>query len=375
MIPVRSVLKCEAETGVCCICYGVALAKGELCDLGDAVGIVAAQSIGEPGTQLTMRTFHTGGVAGADITHGLPRVVELFEARKPKGVAEMARESGKVAIEDDEKSRKVIVLDDKGEEHAYTLPRRTPLLVRQGEKIEAGQQLNEGSLYPAELLEVRGRDAIEQYLVDEVQKVYKSQGVDINDKHIELIARQMLKRVRIDRKGDTDYLPGALADRHQLKRRNEEIKKAGGETGDRRAGDPRDHEGLARDGLVPVGRVLPGDDEGPHGRGARGQGRPPAGPEGERDHRQADPGGDRASSTTARSRSSRRSRCSARRRTRSACSTRTSSQPSWGSRPRASRASAPSCRASSATTSAPTSTSPRAATAARPAASDGGDDS
>ena len=189
--------------------------RATLCDLGDAVGIVAAQSIGEPGTQLTMRTFHTGGVAGADITHGLPRVVELFEARKPKGVAEMARESGKVAIEDDEKSRKVIILDDKGEEHTYTLPRRTPLLVRHGEKIEKGQQLNEGSLYPAELLEVRGRDAIEQYLVDEVQKVYKSQGVDINDKHIELIARQMLKRVRIDRKGNTDYLPGALADRHR----------------------------------------------------------------------------------------------------------------------------------------------------------------
>ncbi len=229
-VPVRSVLKCEAETGVCCLCYGVALAKGDLCDLGDAVGIVAAQSIGEPGTQLTMRTFHTGGVAGADITHGLPRVVELFEARKPKGVAEMSRVAGKVTVEDDEKSRKVIVLDDKGEEHAYTLPRRTPLLVRQGDKIEAGDQLNEGSLYPAELLEVRGRDAIEKYLVDEVQKVYKSQGVDINDKHIELIARQMLKRVRIDRKGEADYLPGALADRHQLKRRNEEIKKAGGET-------------------------------------------------------------------------------------------------------------------------------------------------
>src|SRR5215207_6426674 len=193
-VPVRSVLKCEAETGVCRLCYGVALATGDLCDLGDAVGIVAAQSIGEPGTQLTMRTFHTGGVAGADITHGLPRIVELFEARKPKGVAEMARESGKVAVEDDEKSRKVIVLDDKGEEHVYT-----PLLVRQGDKIEAGQQLNEGSLYPAELLEVRGRDEIERYLVNEVQQVYKSQGVDINDKHIELIARQMLKRVRIDR--------------------------------------------------------------------------------------------------------------------------------------------------------------------------------
>jgi DNA-directed RNA polymerase subunit beta' len=229
-IPVRSVAKCEAETGVCRTCYGVSLATGKLADLGDAVGIVAAQSIGEPGTQLTMRTFHTGGVAGADITHGLPRVVELFEARKPKGVAEIARESGKVAIERDDKSQKVIILDSKGEEHSYTLPRRTHLTVSEGQTIEAGDQLNEGSLYPAELLEVRGRDDTERYLVAEVQQVYKSQGVDINDKHIELIVRQMLKRVRIERKGDADFLPGSLVDRHVLKRRNDEIKKAGGET-------------------------------------------------------------------------------------------------------------------------------------------------
>ncbi|MGH2979288.1 MAG: DNA-directed RNA polymerase subunit beta', partial [Solirubrobacterales bacterium] len=229
-VPVRSVAKCEAEAGVCRTCYGVSLATGVLADLGDAVGIVAAQSIGEPGTQLTMRTFHTGGVAGADITHGLPRVVELFEARKPKGVAEIARESGKVAIERDDKSQKVIILDSKGEEHAYTLPRRTHLTVTEGQAIEAGEQLNEGSLYPAELLEVRGRDETERYLVAEVQQVYKSQGVDINDKHIELIVRQMLKRVRIERKGDADFLPGSLVDRTVLKRRNEEIKKAGGET-------------------------------------------------------------------------------------------------------------------------------------------------
>src|SRR5688572_15294793 len=229
-VPVRSVLKCEAEAGVCRACYGVSLASGELANLGDAVGIVAAQSIGEPGTQLTMRTFHTGGVAGADITHGLPRVVELFEARKPKGVAEIARQSGKVTIERDEKSQKVIILDAKGEEHAYTLPRRTHLSVSEGQTIEAGHQLNEGSLYPAELLEVRGRDDTERYLIAEVQQVYKSQGVDINDKHIELIARQMLKRVRIERKGDADLLPGSLVDRHALKRRNDEIKKAGGET-------------------------------------------------------------------------------------------------------------------------------------------------
>jgi DNA-directed RNA polymerase subunit beta' len=226
MVPVRSVLKCEAETGVCRACYGISLASGATCDLGDAVGIIAAQSIGEPGTQLTMRTFHTGGVAGADITHGLPRVVELFEARKPKGVAQMAKEAGKVAIEDSEKARKVIVLDAKGEEHSYTFPRRTRLYVEHGQKVEQGHQLNEGSLYPAELLQIRGRDETERYLVKEVQEVYKSQGVDINDKHIELIVRQMLKRVRIERKGATDCLPGSLVDRHALKRLNDDMKKA-----------------------------------------------------------------------------------------------------------------------------------------------------
>jgi DNA-directed RNA polymerase subunit beta' len=205
----------------------MSLATGSMCELGDAVGIVAAQSIGEPGTQLTMRTFHTGGVAGADITHGLPRVVELFEARKPKGLAKMAEVGGKVSIKDDEKSRKVTIVDSKGEEHAYTFPRRTHLYVTDGEKLEAGKQLNEGSIYPAELLEIRGRDHTERYLVQEVQEVYKSQGVDINDKHIELIVRQMLKRVRIERKGETEFLPGSLVDRHALKRVNDRIKKEG----------------------------------------------------------------------------------------------------------------------------------------------------
>jgi DNA-directed RNA polymerase subunit beta' len=219
------VLKCEAESGVCRLCFGVSLATGAMCDLGDAVGIVAAQSIGEPGTQLTMRTFHTGGVAGADITHGLPRVVELFEARKPKGLAKISEVSGKVEVKDDEKSRKVLVTDAKGEEHAYTFPRRTHLYVQDGQTIDAGQQLNEGSLFPAELLQIRGLDETERYLIKEVQEVYKSQGVDINDKHIELIVRQMLKRVRIERKGDTDCLPGSLIDRHALKRMNDGIKK------------------------------------------------------------------------------------------------------------------------------------------------------
>jgi DNA-directed RNA polymerase subunit beta' len=184
-IPVRSVLKCKADAGVCQRCYGMAPATGKMVAVGDAVGIIAAQSIGEPGTQLTLRTFHTGGVAGADITHGLPRVVELFEARKPKGLAKLAEVEGKVSVDDTEKSLKVTVSDAAGEEEAYSFPRRTRLYVEPGEKITAGTQLNEGSIYPHELLEIRGRTDTELYLVREVQKVYKSQGVDINDKHIE----------------------------------------------------------------------------------------------------------------------------------------------------------------------------------------------
>jgi DNA-directed RNA polymerase subunit beta' len=227
-VPVRSVLKCQAPTGVCQSCYGRSLATGQLAQIGDAVGIIAAQSIGEPGTQLTMRTFHTGGVAGADITHGLPRVVELFEARKPKGLAKIAEVGGKVSIEDTEKALTVAITDDAGEEHRHTFPRRTRLFVEAGEKIEPGTQLNEGSLYPAELLAVRGRTETEMYLVREVQEVYKSQGVDINDKHIELIVRQMLKRVRVEQKGDTDLLPGQFIDRNELERVNADIKKAKG---------------------------------------------------------------------------------------------------------------------------------------------------
>jgi DNA-directed RNA polymerase subunit beta' len=228
-VPVRSVLKCEATTGVCRACYGRSMASGQLAQIGDAVGIIAAQSIGEPGTQLTMRTFHTGGVAGADITHGLPRVVELFEARKPKGLAKIAEIGGVVSVEDTDKSRTVVITDDAGEEHRHTFPRRTRLHVTEGERIEAGHQLNEGSLYPHELLALRGRTATEVYLVREVQEVYKSQGVDINDKHIELIVRQMLKKVRVDQKGDANLLPGQLVDRHELRRINEQLQAEGKE--------------------------------------------------------------------------------------------------------------------------------------------------
>ncbi|WP_035125970.1 DNA-directed RNA polymerase subunit beta' [Conexibacter woesei] len=230
LVPVRSVLKCEATSGVCQACYARAMATGKLAQIGDAVGIVAAQSIGEPGTQLTMRTFHTGGVAGADITHGLPRVVELFEARRPKGLAQIAEQDGVTTLEETDRARTVVVTDDAGEEHRYTFPRRTRLLVENGQKVPAGTQLNEGSLYPHDLLRLRGRTETEQYLVKEVQEVYKSQGVDINDKHIELIVRQMLKKVRVDQKGDTNYLPGQFVDRYEFARVNADVKKAKGET-------------------------------------------------------------------------------------------------------------------------------------------------
>jgi DNA-directed RNA polymerase subunit beta' len=225
-VPVRSVLKCEAPTGICQQCYGVAPATGNLVAIGDAVGIIAAQSIGEPGTQLTLRTFHTGGVAGLDITQGLPRVVELFEARKPKGLAKLSEVDGTAAIERTDKALKVTVTDDAGEEHAYTFPVRTRLFVSDGEKVSAGVQLNEGSIYPHELLDIRGRTDTEVYLVQEVQRVYKSQGVDIMDKHIEIIVRQMMKKVRVDQKGDSTYLPGAFIDRFEMAKANAALKKA-----------------------------------------------------------------------------------------------------------------------------------------------------
>ncbi|MFZ0384686.1 MAG: DNA-directed RNA polymerase subunit beta', partial [Solirubrobacteraceae bacterium] len=228
-IPVRSVLKCEAPTGVCQACYGRSMATGNIAQIGDAVGIIAAQSIGEPGTQLTMRTFHQGGIAGADITQGLPRVVELFEARKPKGLAKISEVGGKVTIESTDKAMTVVVTDEGGEEHRNTFPRRTLLYVESGQTIEPGTQLNEGSLYPHELLAIRDRTETELYLVREVQDVYKSQGVDINDKHIELIVRQMMKKVRVDQKGDTDLLPGQFVDRHEYARINGEVIENGGE--------------------------------------------------------------------------------------------------------------------------------------------------
>jgi DNA-directed RNA polymerase subunit beta' len=207
-----------------------------MCEIGDAIGIVAAQSIGEPGTQLTMRTFHTGGVAGADITHGLPRVVEIFEARNPKGAATLAEVGGRIEIEQTERGPKLTLTPNElgpegqlGDPIEYQLPRRTRLLVVNGQVVEPGDALNEGSRNPADLLALKGSTPTELYLVAEVQKVYKSQGVEIHDKHIELIVRQMLKKVRVESAGETELLPGQLIDRVVLERENARAKKDGRE--------------------------------------------------------------------------------------------------------------------------------------------------
>ena len=213
-VRVRSVLTCESAIGVCALCYGRSMASNVLVDIGEAVGIIAAQSIGEPGTQLTMRTFHTGGVASADdITQGLPRIQELFEARTPKGVAPISEVSGRVTIEDTEKSYKIVVTPDDGSEpQSYTVLRRAASKLQNGDHVQVGDQLATGSVDPKEVLRIRGPREVQKHLVSEVQGVYKSQGVEIHDKHVEVIVRQMLRRVTVIESGDTDLLPGELVD-------------------------------------------------------------------------------------------------------------------------------------------------------------------
>ncbi len=212
-IKIRTILTCKSHTGVCAKCYGANMATGTAVQVGEAVGIIAAQSIGEPGTQLTMRTFHTGGVAGDDITQGLPRVEELFEARKPKGLAIIAEFGGTIAIKDTKKKREVVVTNtETAESKAYLIPYGSRIKVVDGQVIEAGDELTEGSVNPHDILKIKGVRSVQDYMIQEVQRVYRLQGVEINDKHIEVIVRQMLKKVRIENNGDSDFLPGAMVD-------------------------------------------------------------------------------------------------------------------------------------------------------------------
>ncbi|ASY27291.1 DNA-directed RNA polymerase subunit beta' [Candidatus Planktophila limnetica] len=228
-VKIRSVLTCDSKVGQCAACYGRSLASGQLVAVGEAVGIIAAQSIGEPGTQLTMRTFHTGGVAGDDITHGLPRIVELFEARTPKGVAPIAETAGVVSFREDAKGKKIIVTpDDGGEEVAYPITRRQKLLVEEGSRVDVGQKMVVGAIDPKQVLRILGPRATQVHLVNEIQSVYRSQGVGIHDKHIEVIVRQMLKRITVLEAGDADLLPGELVERGRFETENRRVVTTGG---------------------------------------------------------------------------------------------------------------------------------------------------
>jgi DNA-directed RNA polymerase subunit beta' len=228
---VRSVLTCESRVGTCAMCYGRSLATGKLVDIGEAVGIIAAQSIGEPGTQLTMRTFHLGGVASADdITQGLPRVQELFEARTPKGEAPIAEATGRVTIDDADRSKRIVITPDDGsEELSYPLTKRQRLEVADGDHVEVGTKLTAGAVDPKKLLRIKGPREVQKHLVDEVQAVYRSQGVDIHDKHIEVIVRQMLRRVTIPDAGDSNLLPGELTTRDHFEDENRRVVAEGGQ--------------------------------------------------------------------------------------------------------------------------------------------------
>ena len=222
-VVVRSVIGCRSKHGVCQKCYGMGLARRELVSIGESVGIIAAQSIGEPGTQLTMRTIHSGGVAGvADITQGLPRVEEIFEARKPKGVAVITEIDGKVKISESKKKLEIIVTSS-DDSRTYTIPFGSKLKVKDGDEVKAAQPLIEGSINPAEILAIKGPEGVYEYVISEIQKAYRSQGVDINDKHIEVIARQMLRKMRVDDGGDTDMFPGSLVDMYEFEDKNKEV--------------------------------------------------------------------------------------------------------------------------------------------------------
>ena len=229
-IKIRTILTCRSHSGVCAKCYGANMATGEPVQVGEAVGIIAAQSIGEPGTQLTMRTFHMGGVAGNDITQGLPRVEELLEARKPKGLAIITEFGGTATISDTKKKREIIVTNkETGETKAYLIPYGSRIKIQDGVELEAGDELTEGSINPHDILRIKGLRAVQDYLLREVQRVYRLQGVEINDKHIEVIVRQMLKKIRIEEAGDTGFLPGTTVDRLEFEDKNAELEAEGKE--------------------------------------------------------------------------------------------------------------------------------------------------
>ena len=231
-VKIRTILTCRSHSGICAKCYGANMATGQAVQVGEAVGIIAAQSIGEPGTQLTMRTFHSGGVAGDDITQGLPRVEELFEARKPKGLAIIAEGAGVVSIRDEKKKREVIITNNEtGEAKNYLIPFNSRIKpeIEDGRYVEAGDELTEGSVNPHDILKIKGVRAVQDYILREVQRVYRLQGVDINDKHVEVIVRQMLKKVRIETPGDSEYLPGMTADTLEFNETCEKLLEAGQE--------------------------------------------------------------------------------------------------------------------------------------------------
>ena len=228
-VKIRSVFRCKSKIGVCSKCYGMNMATADKINIGEAVGIVAAQSIGEPGTQLTMRTFHTGGVAGADITQGLPRVEELFEARKPKGLAIVSEVTGIVRVEETKKKKTVYVITADGEEYTYEIPFGSRLKVHDGNAIEAGDEITEGSVNPHDIMGIKGVDGAREYLLSEVQKVYRLQGVDINDKHLEVVVRQMTRKIKVTESGDTDLLPGVMIDMFDFYEENERVEAFGGE--------------------------------------------------------------------------------------------------------------------------------------------------
>ena len=229
-VKIRTILTCKSHIGVCAKCYGANMATGEPVQVGEAVGIIAAQSIGEPGTQLTMRTFHTGGVAGGDITQGLPRVEELFEARKPKGLAIITEFGGVATINDTKKKREIIVTNSEtGESKAYLIPYGSRIKIQDGAVLGAGDELTEGSVNPHDILKIKGLRAAQDYMIQEVQRVYRLQGVEINDKHIEVIVRQMLKKIRIEENGDSEFLPGTMVDVLEFEEVNEKLMEEGKE--------------------------------------------------------------------------------------------------------------------------------------------------